>query len=256
MRWPKPELPLALVGESVEFMMPLNEFTAGTPAAVEEISDEDYTDMVWRIDISIATLLALTTEMSEILCKGIPTENGLDFDQFSIDDTNTTVLPMWVKKAMRDINNVLFGVNKELSISAEYNTDPYGLVPIGAPPQTVVAGKVYTTGVSSLYYAVADATVSDFDLEMVKLPDNFTPTGKIIHYIQTPVNQSGVIQDVRQSVLNYYMNSLLKDFYILKPAAQKIVPLFMANMDEAKSGIGLVKSKPHLKTTRLKSHWP
>lgn len=255
MRWPKPELPLALVGESVEFMMPLNEFTAGTPAAVEEISDEDYTDMVWRIDISIATLLALTTEMSEMLAKGIPTENGLDFDQFSIDDTNTTVLPMWVKKAMRDINNVLFGVNKELSISAEYNTDPYGIDPVSVPA-TVVGGIVYSIG-TNYYYATADITgVMIPDSELVRLPDNFIPTGKIIHYIQTPVNQSGVIQDVRQSILNYYMNSLLKDFYILKPAAQKIVPLFMANMDEAKSGIGLVKSKPHLKTTRLKSHWP
>ncbi|HBG71434.1 MAG: hypothetical protein A2W93_14375 [Bacteroidetes bacterium GWF2_43_63] len=253
MKWPYPEYPLALVGEAVEYTMPKDEFVAGTVAAIEDVDDYDY--VVWRIDLPISTLLQLATEMSEIVCKGIPTPEGLDFDAFSIDDTNTTLLPAWVKKSMRDINNILFAVNKDLSIASEYNTDPYGIID-ATIPTAVTGGTVYLIGVN-YYYATADiAVVMLPDTQLVRLPDNFIPTGKVIHYIKTPVSQGPSIQDVRQSIMDYYMNNLLVEFYRLRPGAMSILPIFMSATEEAKSGIGLVKSKPFLKSTHLKSRWP
>lgn len=255
MRWPKPELPLALVGETVDYMMPLDSFAAGTPAAVDEISEDDYAYMVWRIDVPIASMLAMATELSEMYCKALPQEKGLDFDMFSIDDTNTTVLPMWVKNAMRGINGVFFAVNKELSISAEYNSDPYGITSASVPA-TVTGGNIYLIG-TNYYYATADITgVMLPDTELVRLPDNFIPTGKIIFYVKTPTNQGGVIQTIRQSLLEYFTYSLLKDFYIFKPAAKEILPVIVASMEDARSSVGNIKSTPFIKTTRLKSRWP
>lgn len=253
--WPHPEYPLALVGDTIEYIKPLNDLAVGALATINDVSEYDH--IVWRIDISITQMLALATELSEVLCKGIPTEEGLDFDQFSIDDTNSSIIPMFVKKSMREVNNILFAVNKNLSISAEYDRDPYDIITIGLLPINTGGDTIYVDSASNwLYYAVGPGVINDFGIDTVRLPNNLLPTGKIIHYIITPTSQAGAIQDVRQSIMSYYINSLLKDFYALKPAAQQMLPIFMAFIEDAKQGIGLVKSKPYLGTARLNSRWP